>query len=450
MQTAIRSAGGVKAAKGAKSPHRRADRRVSTTSPALRAGRDTALRAVSLDVEPPAAVEETRPVTVEQLYGGLQGHALDVGINYDYPPMGEVLRAIPKHCFAKDTQKSMMYAVVSTLITVGLGVAAWATIPLKLAYWPAWVAYAMVTGTAATGAWVVAHECGHGAFSDNKRIQDTVGYILHSALLVPYFSWQRSHAVHHSKTNHIDEGETHVPMKARDEDGAFTESLKEVLGEGIFGVVNLALVLLFGWPMYLIVGASGGPVRGQTSHFNPWAGEQGKHALFPGKWKDKVLKSDVGVFVTVAALGLAAAKAGFAAVAALYVGPYLFCNAWLVLYTWLQHTDVDVPHFGVAVSLVKGSFMTIDRPYGPTLDFLHHRIGSTHVAHHINHTIPHYHAVEATEALKTNFPDLYLYDPTPVHEATWRIASKCTAVRQREDGMWAYSGGVVEPAAAAA
>ena len=57
---------------------------------------------------------------------------------------------------------------------------------------------------------VVAHECGHGAFSNNLLVQDTVGYILHSALLVPYFSWQRSHAVHHSRTNHLEEG-----MRAR-------------------------------------------------------------------------------------------------------------------------------------------------------------------------------------------------------------------------------------------
>lgn len=47
-----------------------------------------------------------------------------------------------------------------------------------------------------------------------------------------------------------------------------------------------------------------------------------------------------------------------------------------MLYTWLQHTDVDVPHFeGDDWNLVKGAFMTIDRPYGPVLDFLHHRIG---------------------------------------------------------------------------
>merc|ERR550537_135426 len=84
-------------------------------------------------------------------------------------------------------------------------------IPLKMAFLPVWAAYWWVAGTIWTGAWVIAHECGHGAFSDNKVIQDTVGYILHSSLLVPYFSWQHSHAVHHANTNHITKGETHVP-----------------------------------------------------------------------------------------------------------------------------------------------------------------------------------------------------------------------------------------------
>lgn len=52
---------------------------------------------------------------------------------------------------------------------------------------------------------------------------------------------------------------------------------------------------------------------------------------------------------------------------------------------------------------MKGALTTIDRPYGPVFDFLHHHIGSTHVAHHLNHTIPHYHAKEATEALKARY-----------------------------------------------
>ena len=37
-----------------------------------------------------------------------------------------------------------------------------------------------------TGLWVVAHECGHRAFSDSELICDVVGLVLHSALLVPY------------------------------------------------------------------------------------------------------------------------------------------------------------------------------------------------------------------------------------------------------------------------
>ena len=53
---------------------------------------------------------------------------------------------------------------------------------------PLWIAYAVVTGTVAMGLWVLAHECGHGAFSDVRWLQDTVGFVLHSFLLVPYFS----------------------------------------------------------------------------------------------------------------------------------------------------------------------------------------------------------------------------------------------------------------------
>ena len=53
-------------------------------------------------------------------------------------------------------------------------------------------------------------------------------------------------------------------------------------------------------------------------------------------------------------------------------------------------------------------FASLTIRYGPTFDFLHHKIGSTHVAHHVESSIPHYNALEATEALKTAFPNLYL------------------------------------------
>jgi bifunctional Delta-12/omega-3 fatty acid desaturase len=66
-----------------------------------------------------------------------------------------------------------------------------------------YVAFPYAAGIAMTGLWVLAHEAGHGAFSTNKKIADTVGFIIHSALMSPYFAWQSSHARHHQFANNI-------------------------------------------------------------------------------------------------------------------------------------------------------------------------------------------------------------------------------------------------------
>jgi fatty acid desaturase len=110
----------------------------------------------------------------------------------------------------------------------------------------------------------------------------------------------------------------------------------------------------------------------------------------------------------------------------------------------LQHTDVDVPHFSDENhSFVKGALHTIDRPYDKldpwgVIDFLHHKIGTTHVAHHFDSTIPHYKAQAATDAIKEKYPNMYLYDPTPIPEAVWRISKGCTAVEKRGD-KWVWN-----------
>lgn len=364
-------------------------------------------------------------------YSGLMGKALEPK---SYPTRPEVFAAVPKHVYEKDDVKSMSYAIFSTALTVSLGLAAHIFIPLKLAFAPVWALYAVVTGTVATGCWVVAHECGHGAFSDNKTLQDTVGYILHSLLLVPYFSWQRSHAIHHSRTNHMSEGETHVPEEHDSIKGKLYYAMQEKIGKTGYMITNMFLHLVVGWPAYLLSGATGGTKYGVTNHF--WPTAPFSDGLFPGKkLKEKVWLSDVGILATLGLLTCWAVKAGsIMPVLAVYGLPYVVTNFWLVLYTWLQHTDVDVPHYADSEwDWVKGTFLTIDRPYPPVIDFLHHRIGTTHVAHHVAHTIPHYNAREATEALKEAFPHLYLYDPTPVHKALFRIAKNCVAVKKDGD-----------------
>ena len=194
-------------------------------------------------------------------------------------------------------QISMMYATISSVLSLGVLALAAKFLPLTMAFLPAWMAYWYVAGTIWTGAWVVAHECGHGAFSDNRLLQDTVGYILHTALLVPYFSWQRSHAVHHSKTNHVLEGETHVPYtmesgkKTLAKREFFHNALGERLGDLIYGGIRCVSHLVFGWPAYLLAGVTGGPVRGVTNHFipiKPFSTGDKNTELFPGVWKNKV------------------------------------------------------------------------------------------------------------------------------------------------------------------
>jgi omega-6 fatty acid desaturase / acyl-lipid omega-6 desaturase (Delta-12 desaturase) len=98
-----------------------------------------------------------------------------------------------------------------------------------------------------------------------------------------------------------------------------------------------------------------------------------------------------------------------------------------VLYTWLQHTDPSIPHYGDGEwSWVRGALSTIDRDYG-IFDFFHHTIGSTHVAHHLFHEMPWYNAGKATAAIKAYLEPqgLYNYDPKPWYMEMWRVARTC-------------------------
>lgn len=56
-----------------------------------------------------------------------------------------------------------------------------------------WSLYGFWAGLFATGLWVVAHECGHQAFSESKSINNSVGWVLHSAYA--FFSVHSRHVI---------------------------------------------------------------------------------------------------------------------------------------------------------------------------------------------------------------------------------------------------------------
>src|SRR3989338_2567065 len=122
--------------------------------------------------------------------------------------------AIPAHCFERSTIKSMGYTVVN-LAAVYVTYLACLQLEQTLSAWRwfIWPIYWFVQGVFGTGLWVIAHECGHRAFSSSNWINDSVGLVLHSALLVPYHSWRLSHGRHHMHTNHLEKDEVFVPIK---------------------------------------------------------------------------------------------------------------------------------------------------------------------------------------------------------------------------------------------
>lgn len=249
-----------------------------------------------------------------------------------------------------------------------------------------WPVYWFLMGVMFTAIWIIAHECGHGAFSDYKLLNDVMGWILHSALLVPFFSWKYSHRNHHANTGSSENDEAFVPFRKS------THKASEMIEETpICSLINLFLMLTMGWlPGYLIKNMGGPPkywgAKSRT-HFNP------NSALFKPQEYWGVVMSDVGMILVLGLLGWGIYAHGFCAFFNYYFVPYLIVHANLVTFTYLHHTDVYMPHFDDNEwSWLRGALSTIDRSWGSFFDHYFHHITDTHVAHHLFSYMPFYHA----------------------------------------------------------
>ena len=53
---------------------------------------------------------------------------------------------------------------------------------------------------------------GHQSFSNNKALNDLVGHIAHSSIMVPYHGWRISHRTHHANHGHVENDESWHPV----------------------------------------------------------------------------------------------------------------------------------------------------------------------------------------------------------------------------------------------
>jgi omega-6 fatty acid desaturase (delta-12 desaturase) len=370
----------------------------------------------------------------------------------------QLLDAIPAHCFHRSALRSSLYVIQDFVLLGIFAYLAYQIDPFLAkfdlstpAYWAAraslYFTYQVAAGLVGTGVWILGHECGHQAFSSSKRINNSVGFVLHSFVLVPYHAWRISHGRHHAATGHMTRDEVFVPKTRKElgypelkEEGEVLginvsefrqQELREALAESPIGILwGLFLHQLFGWPLYLFFNASGQLHYPKgTNHFDP------KAIIFKPSHFWQIIASNLGLVAAISALAYWSYMRSFTEMMVIYGIPYLWVNHWLVMITFLQHTDPVLPHYSASKwTFARGALATIDRNLlGPIGPYITHGICETHVAHHISSKIPHYNAWEATEALKNFLGPHYHKSDESMFTAFYRCYRDCIFVEDGQD-----------------
>lgn len=369
----------------------------------------------------------------------------------------QIRDAIPKHCFERSGLRGLGYvardfASMATTFYLFHNYVTPETVPSTAARAVLWTAYTVFQGFFGTGLWILAHECGHQAFSPSKVLNDSVGWFCHSFLLVPYFSWKISHGKHHKATGHMERDMVFVP-KTREVYATRVSKMIHQLHELTEETPIATFIHTFGqqiggWPMYLMANVTGhnnhdrqpegkgigkkNGMFGGVNHFNP------SSPLYEKKDEHLILLSDLGLAIMFGALYWVGKNFGFANLLVWYIIPYLWVNHWLVAITFLQHTDPSLPHYDANTwTYTRGAAATIDREFGFIGRTLLHGIVETHVLHHYISTIPFYHADEATEAIKTVMGKHYRADTEGGSigflKALWKSSRWCQWVEPSVD-----------------
>uniref|UniRef100_A0A453IB21 Fatty acid desaturase N-terminal domain-containing protein n=1 Tax=Aegilops tauschii subsp. strangulata TaxID=200361 RepID=A0A453IB21_AEGTS len=266
------------------------------------------------------------------LGGAEEAGGSSAGFNPGAPPpfgLAEIRAAIPKHCWVKDPWRSMSYVLRDVLVVLGLAAAA-----ARADSWLVWPLYWAAQGTMFWALFVLGHDCGHGSFSSNPKLNSVVGHILHSSILVPYNGWydecmlyfllscgividakkggvlcecncrRISHRTHHQNHGHVEKDESWHPLPQR-----LYNSLDNMTKKLRFSMPFPMLA----FPLYLFARSPGK----EGSHFNP------NSDLFQPNEKKDVLTSTASWLAMIGVLAGLTFVMGPLKILKLYAIPYV-------------------------------------------------------------------------------------------------------------------------------
>lgn len=312
----------------------------------------------------------------------------------------DIRAAIPPHCFQSSASRSLAYFFLDIGLIAALY---WAAASIHQGWFLPLFWFAQ--GSLFWSLFVVGHDCGHGSFSQYRWLNNLVGHLAHTPILVPFHGWRISHRTHHANTGNIETDESWYPL---------TQSMYEAMNWPEKLVRFRMPFVLLAYPVYLFMRSPGR----QGSHFLP------SSDLFRPSERRQVITSTAWWSAMVLLLAVLTVQYGLLFIVTYYVIPYLIFVVWLDLVTFLHHTEADIPWYrGNDWYFLKGALSTIDRDYG-IFNALHHNIG-THVAHHIFLSIPHYHLQAATAAIKPVLGDYYRKSDVPILKSFIRSYLYC-------------------------
>ncbi|KAF8627156.1 hypothetical protein AX17_006372 [Amanita inopinata Kibby_2008] len=353
--------------------------------------------------------------------------------------------AVPNHLFERSTGKSLYYIARHFVVTYAFyccgrlidslspgsdGISA------VLIHSSLWLLYWGWQGMAFAGIWALGHEAGHDALSPYSSVNTLLGIVLHTFVLTPYFAWRATHRAHHKATNNLERDETYIPPTRKDlklPDGRvavrmdYVHALEDTPAYTLF---KLFIRQFFGFQLYLLHNRKGNPrYPRMTSHYLPAS------QLFKPEQRRSIIASNVAICSMLALLSYCVYTHSWLYLWKHYLGPWFFAHNWMVLFTYLQHSDPTIPYYRKnGWTFARGALATVDRPlFGWVGHFFLHNISSDHLAHHFFASVPFYNLPQVTEAIKPVLGDCYNYDSTPALYALWRSFTNCIFIEDEGD-----------------
>jgi len=373
---------------------------------------------------------------------------------YELPKvtLKEIHEAVPKELYKRNTLKGIacQWALRDVLFCASfyqvakyidpfadalrvMNVNPWAVYAIK---WSLWSMYWFFQGLVGGAFFCTGNDAGHGPLSDYQPINHTIGFIAHTLLLTPYYSWRHSHHLHHKAIGSKERDENYLPKTRNEPNMASQESMKKADYEEIFGetpvytLLRVVIMQLLGSQLYNTLGRPLNPPG--TNHWFP------SPTLFKRSDRGPIIITNIGLSIWLAFLGVWTYNTSLAIFIKYYFIPYLLTNHWIVMITYLQHTDPTIPHFRKDTwTFPRGASTTVDRPLLGWMGrfFLH--VSHDHFAYHFFSLIPSYNGPELSKHVRKALGENYNSDSTNAWRALYRSFTNCEFVE--DDGdivMW--------------